>query len=67
MPVVASLTVTSSCVIGASSDRVRKPWAIVPPNGDSLARSTSTWIHWWSSVASANWLTRSCSITFQSV
>jgi len=31
--------------------------------GDSrVARSTSTWIHWWSPVASANWLMRSCSI-----
>ena len=27
--------------------------------GPALARSTSTWIHWWSSVASANWLIRS--------
>src|SRR5215207_6781370 len=28
---------------------VRLPWAIVVPNGLSLfARSTSTWIHWWS-------------------
>src|SRR4029453_18140017 len=35
--------------------RVRLPWAIVVPNGLSfLARSTSTWIHWWSPVTSAN-------------
>src|SRR3954469_25581661 len=27
---------------------------IVPPNGVSFARSTSTWIHWWSPVTSAN-------------
>ena len=29
------------------------------PKGPSLARSGSTWIHWWSSVASAKRLTRS--------
>src|SRR5215210_7738226 len=34
---------------------VRLPWAIVVPNGLSfLARSTSTWIHWWSPETSAN-------------
>src|SRR3954447_7829163 len=27
---------------------------MVPPNGVSFARSTSTWIHWWSPVTSAN-------------
>src|SRR4051812_44564159 len=32
---------------------------MVPPNGPASARSTSTWIHWWSSVASANASTRS--------
>ena len=37
-----------------ASESVRKPWAIGPPNGPSFARSGSTWIHWWSSVASAN-------------
>ena len=26
---------------------------MVPPNGPAVARSTSTWIHWWSPVASA--------------
>jgi len=26
----------------------------VPPNGVARARSTSTWIHWWSPVTSAN-------------
>src|SRR5919107_4749557 len=37
--------------------RVRLPWAIVVPNGLSvLARSTSTWIHWWSPETSANLL-----------
>jgi hypothetical protein len=43
-----------------NSDRVRNPCATGPPNGDSAAaRSGSTWIHWWSSVASANVFTRS--------
>ena len=36
---------------------MKNPWAIGPPNGPALARSMSTWIHWWSPVSSANWLT----------
>ena len=45
--------------IAGSSDKVKKPCATGPPNGDSrLQRSTSTWIHWWSEVASANLSTR---------
>ena len=40
---------------------------MVPPNGPSFARSTSTWIHWWSPVASANWFTRSWSMVSQSL
>src|SRR4051794_18837991 len=40
---------------------------MVPPNGPAVARSTSTWIHWWSPVASANWFTRSCLIWIQSL
>src|SRR4051794_12843658 len=32
---------------------------MVPLNGPSWARSTSTWIHWWSPVASAKASTRS--------
>ncbi len=32
---------------------------MAPPKGPVLARSGSTWIHWWSPVASANRLTRS--------
>ena len=33
---------------------VRLPWAIGPPNGlSAFARSTSTWIHWWSPEISA--------------
>ncbi len=39
----------------------------MPPNGPVLARSTSTWIHWWSSVASANVFTRSWVISSQSL
>src|SRR3954469_8916425 len=35
---------------------------MAPPNGPRLARSTSTWIHWWSPVASANASTR-CWVT----
>src|SRR5262245_30627590 len=27
---------------------------VFPPGNSRLARSTSTWIHWWSPVASAN-------------
>src|SRR6185437_5935253 len=52
-----------------NSDNVRNPCPIGPPNGDSAAaRSGSTWIHWWSSVASANvftrsWVTSSHSVT----
>jgi hypothetical protein len=43
-------------VMPASADRVRNPCAIVVLAGLSrAARSTSTWIHWWSPVASANW------------
>src|SRR5436190_20731229 len=38
-----------------SIDRVRKPWAIVVPNGVAFARSGSTWMNWWSWVMSANW------------
>src|SRR6059036_760159 len=37
---------------------------MVPPNGVSFARSGSTWIHWKSSVASANALTRSWVISY---
>src|ERR1700742_1959722 len=43
-----------------NSDNGRTPFPPGPPNGDSAAaRSGSTWIHWWSSVASANVFTRS--------
>src|SRR5713226_5748850 len=40
-------------MMNGAVDRVQKPWAMVPPNGPALARSGSTWIHWWSPVASA--------------
>src|SRR6476661_6920402 len=50
-----------------SSDSVRKPCAIGPPNGPALAFSTSTWIHWWSPVAWANRLTCSWVTVIQSL
>src|SRR5215213_6556108 len=37
------------------------------PKGPSAARSTSTWIHWWSSVASAKVFTRPWVISCQPV
>src|SRR3954449_9340612 len=40
---------------------------MVPPNGVSFARSGSTWIHWKSSVASANALMRSWVTSCQSL
>src|SRR5947209_20056957 len=40
---------------GAIDDRLRKPWAMVPPAVFFLARSASTWIHWLSPVHAANW------------
>src|SRR5690606_7530250 len=47
--------------MGGISERVRKPWATGPPNGlSALQRSTSTWIHWWSSVSWANVSIISC-------
>src|SRR5580658_8739157 len=48
------------------SDKVRYPWAIGPPKGPLAARSGSTWIHWWSSVASAKRFTRAWSTRNQS-
>ena len=36
-----------------NSDRVRKPWAMVPPKGVALAASGSMWMNWRSSVISA--------------
>jgi hypothetical protein len=50
-----------------SSDRVRKPWAMVVPNGPSAARCGSVWIHWWSPVASANRFTCAWVTSIQSV
>src|SRR4051812_1075241 len=54
MPIEMFETRTSCPRKYAESDSVRKPCAIGAPNGPVLARSTSTWIHWLSSVASAN-------------
>ena len=57
-----------SAIAEAFANEVRHdaiPWAhkalddVGAPKGPDLARSTSTWIHWWSPVASANWLIRS--------
>src|SRR5689334_2149407 len=48
-----------------SSESVRYPCPIVVPNGPSLARSGSTWIHWWSTVAAANASIFSCGISIQ--
>src|SRR6476620_3230678 len=39
---------------------------MVPPSGLAAARSGSTWIHWWSPVASAKALTRSWVTSCQS-
>ena len=47
--------------------RVRNPCAIVVPNGPAAAASTSTWIHWWSSVASAKASIRAWSISSHSL
>ncbi len=40
---------------------------MVVPNGPVAAFSGSTWIHWWSPVASANWSIRLCSTVTQSL
>src|SRR2546423_246667 len=56
---------TTSYDIAGSSDSVRYPWAIVVPNGPAPARSGSTWIHWWSPVASANASMRDCGTSIQ--
>src|SRR5262245_38910311 len=58
----------ASCMKWGSRESVRNPWAIGALKGDSRrARSTSTWIHWWSSVASANCWMRSWVTVNQSV
>src|SRR5207237_2160145 len=56
---------TTSYDITGSSDSVRYPWPIVVPNGPAAARSGSTWIHWWSPVASANASIFSCGTSIQ--
>src|SRR3954468_4006851 len=67
MPIEMPPTVHSSPRNGAHSAIVRYPWAMVPPNGPAFAASTSTWIHWWSPVASANPSIRPWSIVVHSV
>src|SRR5919107_634324 len=58
MPILKPDSASKSWVLKLSSRQsVRFPCAIVVPNGLSvLARSTSTWIHWWSPETSANLL-----------
>src|SRR5256885_11870889 len=63
----ASLTDTTSLSSIGSIDRVRYPWATVVPNGPFAAASGSTWIHWWSPVASAKRSICSCVISCQSL
>src|SRR5947209_6016108 len=46
-----------------SSESVKYPWAIVPPNGVCAAMSGSTWMKLWSSVTSANAWIFSCVIS----
>src|SRR5829696_2746919 len=56
MPILKPSSALKSCSRKLSQRQsVRLPWAIVVPNGLSFfARSTSTWIHWWSPETSAN-------------
>src|SRR6266705_309225 len=63
----ASLTDTTSLSSIGSIERVRYPCATVVPNGPFAAASGSTWIHWWSPVASAKRLICSCVISCQSL
>src|SRR6266540_2580282 len=63
----ASLTDTTSLSSMGSIDKVRYPCATVVPNGPFAAASESTWIHWWSPVASAKRLICSCVISCQSL
>src|SRR6266540_1502891 len=54
MPIVMPSTRQICAPSIGTSDNVRYPCAIVVPNGPFAAFSGSTWIHWWSPVASAN-------------
>src|SRR5688572_14324994 len=69
MPILNPASAMKSCSRKLSQrQRVRLPWAIVVPNGLSVfARSTSTWIHWWSPETSANLLMSSCVTSRQSL
>src|SRR5918994_2368339 len=53
---------SASANIGTTSESVRKPCAIVVPNGPAAACSGSVWIHCASSVARANSSILDCSI-----
>src|SRR5919108_6556163 len=69
MPILKpSSAVKSSARKLSQRQSVRLPWAIVVPNGLSFfARSTSTWIHWWSPETSANLSMSSWVISRQSL
>src|SRR3954447_4791485 len=66
MPRVTPFTGSIPADRNGISDSGRYPWAIGPPLS-LVARSTSTWIHWWSPVASANRTTISWVTCTQSV
>src|SRR5437588_1296025 len=52
MPEVRGSTISKNRP--AMRESVKYPWAMGAPNGESrFTRSRSTWIHWWSPVASA--------------
>ncbi len=44
---------TTSYIIVDSSESVRKPWTMVPPNGVSTVRIGSIWMYWWTPPASS--------------
>src|SRR3954452_14289405 len=69
MPILKPDSALNSCSRKPSHRQsVRFPWAIVVPNGLSFfARSTSTWIHWWSPETSANLSMSSCVTSRQSL
>lgn len=64
--IIAASGTTSSSVIDADNRlRVRKPCAIVVPNGPASARTRSTWIHCSSSVAVEKPSMRACVMSNQ--
>src|ERR1700751_5004539 len=60
MPAPGSSWGSTSYDICGSSERVRYPWATVPPNGVWAAISGSTWMKLWSPVVSAKAWIFSC-------